>query len=101
MQISAIGLAWYKEEQWGDFKKYCTDGDTMSETYDSWLKGALNAIQQMKQRNIKLYKIIIDLNEFKEYCTDKNLEPNGNARTEYVNLKVFQNHKSGTLEPLW
>ncbi len=56
MQISATGLAWYKEEQWEDFKIY---------------------------------------------CKKENLEPNGNARTNYVNLKVYQNYKSRSLEPLW
>lgn len=100
MKISANGLAWYKREQWEDFKKYCTDSNDMSESYDSWLEGATDAVEQMKDRNITLYKIVVDLEDFKEYCKKENLEPNGNARTSFVNLKVFQFYKNRELEPL-
>ena len=100
MQISATGLAWYKEEQWEAFKCYCTDGNMMADSFDFWLKGALNAIKQMKKQNIKLYKIVIDLDDFIKYCNNENLEPNGNARANYVNLKVYQGYQRGNLQEL-
>lgn len=97
MKIAATGLAWYLEEQWDEIRKYCTDRDIMANTYDEWLKGAYNSIEQMKKRGIKLYKVVIEIDEFKKYCQEKHLEPNGKARTEFTNYNVYHQHKNGNL----
>ena len=48
--------------------------------FDEWLKGALASAEQMKKRGIKLYKVVIEINEFRKYRLEKVLKPNGKAR---------------------
>lgn len=40
---TAIGLAWYRSDEWEELKAFCDDRSTLEESYDEWKNNAEKA----------------------------------------------------------
>ncbi|HKJ30895.1 MAG TPA: hypothetical protein VKA34_03665 [Balneolales bacterium] len=88
------GLLWWKPEQWERAKEICIDGDDFEPDYQEWKKMAERKLIELHQQGINIVKVEIDLDEFINWCNENGKSTDGNARTEFVALKVKEQHES-------
>lgn len=89
------GVAWYREDQWELLKSTAADPEEIEDTYQEWLKGALNLIKTLKRQGLDVCKVDLDVGRFNDWCQMNRRVPNGESRAEYVAELV--RHKHGSL----
>jgi hypothetical protein len=86
------GYAWYQEKQWDHLHQVCPDSDEFPTGYQEWLEFANGRFDQLRQEchahNMKLVKVFVDVDELLAWCRIRHLQPNGQARSQFVAEKV-------------
>ena len=85
---SAIGVAWYKPEQWELFKKLSQDGDELENTFLEWIEFAQKKVQELRKKGIKVEKVKVDVKELLAWCNERSLPINGESRAAFVASKT-------------
>ena len=80
-------LAWYRREQW-DRWKAITD-DKMFHTFDEWLEGANDAVEDCTRKGMVVHRTEIDVEECLEWAKARGLKIDGHSRS------LFAVHKHG------
>ena len=97
MQVQLMGFAWYRASEFDDFRTACTD--KMADSYEAWLPGAEKGFAEMsKKPGLKVQKVDMGLKDFLAWCEEQGLEPNGKARTRYVNFRLKEMYDRGEIE---
>jgi hypothetical protein len=86
------GYAWYQEDQWDRLHEVCPDSDDFPAGYQEWLEFANERFEQLSQKghhqNMMVVKVLVDVDELLEWCRTRRLQPNGQARSQFVAEKV-------------
>jgi len=85
MKISAVGIAWYHEADYGRLLEIFEDGKTLHATYDDWLKDANGLIERIKNAGVIVEKAYITPEEFLSWCAARGLRLNSDARKTFAN----------------
>jgi hypothetical protein len=85
--INILNIAYYREEDWNKFLNSIDDRDRMPETWHEWHESYLKARNGLKAQGFKVRKIVVDIDELQQYCMDKGIKNNGQARSMFVTLK--------------
>ena len=96
--VKLLGIAWYREDEWGDFKAACVDREVMADSYEAWKRGAERGYQEMSGRGAHVHRVEIHLRDFLRWCEEQGVPANGKARTNYVNWKLNRMYKAGEIE---
>lgn len=80
----AIGLAWYRPDQWRRLRVLATDKDGFHDNYEDWVREGLRVIETTKEKGQRSIKVDVDVEELKRWCQDKGLQLDGKARSEFV-----------------
>ncbi len=88
-QPSVQVLVWYKEEDWARLKEVFVDGDMLPATYDDWLTRAEAMLEEIRNTGDIGMKVYIDPETFPEWCKEKGLEMNSEARSQMA-IEVAQ-----------
>ncbi len=88
-QPSVQALVWYKEEDWQTLKEMFVDGDRLPETYDDWLRRAEEMKEQVQAAGDAVIKVYIDPQTFPEWCREKELQMDAEARSQLA-IEVAQ-----------
>jgi hypothetical protein len=90
----AIGITWYRSEQWNELKAYCEDGKTLEGTYDEWKRGATKTLHDLRRQGEHVEQVDFDLGEFQMWCDAHGKKPNASSRSEFTVLRLGQRHQS-------
>ena len=83
----------FDEGQWKLLSKLDPNG--VDESYSQWRKNANNAISELEKNGQSVTKISIKTLELEKWCNERNIEPNGKSRSEYVaSLARARNEKT-------
>ena len=77
-----LAFCWYDQRQWELAKKLDPNG--MDSSYDVWRENANEVMSEFLAVGKKIRKISLNIDKFKEWCIEENLEPNGSSRSEYA-----------------
>ncbi len=80
----AVGLAWYKREDYGRILKIMEDADTLPATYDRWLKAAETGERELTSKGHVVVRAIIDPDEFVAWCAGHDLKVDSKARQAFA-----------------
>lgn len=86
------GLAWYKPEQWALLRAESVDSDDLEETYGEWLEFAKRYLSEIWESGIDIFKVEVDVEEMVAWCKSRNRPLDGEARVEFVALKLKEQH---------
>jgi hypothetical protein len=86
------GLAWYKPEQWALLRAESVDSDDLEETYGEWLEFAKWYLCDVWESGIDIFKVDVDVEEMVAWCKCRNRPLDGEARVEFVALKLKALH---------
>ena len=81
---AAIGIAWYRSDQWEDLKAYCEDPEIMENTYEAWKRGATKALRVLRRNGEHAGPVDFDLNEFRKWCEALEKRPVASSRSEFT-----------------
>jgi hypothetical protein len=85
---TAVGIAWYRREQWPHLLEISTDRSDLEDSYDQWLVHVTEAFETMRNEGLDPVKVDIDTGELLDWCRSRNLPVNAAARARYVTEKV-------------
>ena len=90
----ALGIAWYRSEQWEELRAYCEDGGTMEDSYDEWKHEATKALHDLQRAGEHAQAVDFDLSEFRKWCTAHKKSPNASSRSEFTAFRLQELHQS-------
>jgi hypothetical protein len=85
---SVIGVAWYRREQWNRLREISSDRDKLEESYDEWLRNAVNALENLRAAGIDPAKVDVDTEELLEWCRSKGQPVNGRSRSIFAAKRI-------------
>lgn len=83
MPIRAVGLAWYKREDYPRILQIMEDADKLPPTHEKWLYSAQKVESQAKRNGTIVVRAVIDPDEFIAYCARHDLKIDAHARTRF------------------
>jgi len=81
----AIGVVWFRREDYAKARKLFKDGHKLSPTFDQWLKRAKKVMNFYEAQGYTVEKAYIDLNAFPEWCRSRGLDIDAEARKRFAN----------------
>lgn len=84
----AVGVAWYRPEQWQRLREISVDKDGLEETYQEWVEGAEKAIRELRRQGVQPEKVDVNVEELLRWCQTQNIPVNGESRSDYVAVKM-------------
>jgi hypothetical protein len=87
---SAVGVAWYKPEEWETLRNVSTDKDKLEETHAEWLKEAERVVKGLRQQGLQIIKIDVEVADLLLWCESQEIPLNAEARAKYTAFRVKQ-----------
>ena len=87
---TAIGVAWYRPEEWETLHNASTDKDQLEETHAQWLKEAKRVVKQLRQQGLQIVKIDVEVADLLLWCEGQKIPLNAEARSKYTAFKMQQ-----------
>ena len=84
------GFAWYKPEQWERLREVADDPSEIEDTYEEWRAQAEDAIAQLRAEGYRFERVIVDIEELRAWCDQRDLPVNSEARADYVGVLLRQ-----------
>lgn len=88
-QPSVQALVWYKKEDWDTLREMFVDSDLLPTSYEDWLQRAEAMKAQVEAAGDAVVKVYIDPETFPQWCKEKNLPMNSEARSQLA-IEVVQ-----------
>ncbi|WP_228721455.1 hypothetical protein [Desulfosediminicola ganghwensis] len=88
-QPSIQALVWYKKEHWDTLRELFVDSHLLPVQYEDWLQRAEAMKSQVEGTGDTVVKVHIDPETFPQWCKEKNLPLNSEARSQMA-IEVIQ-----------
>ena len=83
-EIGAVGIPWYRREDWDGLLELFADADKMHDSYDDWLETAIETEEHLRSAGLTVERIVIDADEFSGWCALRGLALDADARSGYA-----------------
>jgi hypothetical protein len=80
----AIGIPWYRGEDYLLLRASMVDADNLPPVYDDWLSVAEALEERLLRDGHRVERVFIDHHEFMEWCRAHNCGWDADARSAYV-----------------
>ena len=91
--VRAMGIAWYREEDWDAIKRVMVDSDKLHARYEDWLKVAEKLFNDSRQGGRIVERAYIDPAEFAGWCALRGLNVDAQARQKFCAEFVAKKHR--------
>jgi hypothetical protein len=81
----AVGIAWYRREQWSLLLSLIPDPEVFPRTYDEWLARATVTLRQLSGEGVTARKVDVDVSGLMSWAAEQGRPADGAARAEYAN----------------
>jgi hypothetical protein len=85
-QPGAIGVAWYRAEDYDRLKSMYEDADQLPDTFEEWLAIAEGVRNTMIAQGFIIRKVYLDPDTFPQWCKEHGLSMDATGRTRYALL---------------
>lgn len=92
MQIRAVGIPWYHEQDYPTLLKLFEDGHLLHDTYHEWLEAADGAFERFKSSGAIVEKVYITPEDFPAWCAARRLHINADARGKFASEFVARKY---------
>lgn len=96
MPIRAMGVAWYKPEDYPRILEVMEDAHLLPPTYEKWKYSAYKLESQAQRQGTVIIRAMIDPDEFVAWCASNNLKVDAQARMRFASelaaAQVRQTH---------
>lgn len=88
--IRALGMVWYRAEDYGAIKRIMADRHTLPSSYHIWLMKAETGEKKYRREGYIVIRAYIDPETFPDWCRSRGLDIDSKARTEYANVIAYE-----------
>lgn len=89
MQPQAIGVAWFRREDYPRIREIMDDRDTMHVTFDEWEKNAERKLAAFPvPPGVKIVRIVVDPQEFLSAAMRHGFKRNAQGRSTFAAMKA-------------
>lgn len=85
-----LGFAWYKKDQWSSWLKIREDRARLEKSFAEWEELATQHLLDLISQKVDVQKIVVDIDEFTEWCKKHGNKINAESVSEYAAEKVRQ-----------
>ncbi len=82
-------MVWYKKEHYAELLTIFDDAEQLPPTYQHWLARAEEKKAEVEAAGDQVIKVFIDPHTFPEWCEERNLAKDANARSQLA-IEVAQ-----------
>lgn len=79
-----MAFAWYTPEQWRLLKEVADDRDQLDGSFEQWERNARRTFWDMRRTGVDIKKVYIDIERLREWCDQRGLSLDGEARSQYA-----------------
>ena len=90
--VRAVGLVWYRREDYAKVRKIFADGHKLPATFDQWLKRAKRKMEKIQREGHVVVKVYIDPDTFPDWCREQGIRVDANARTIFAGIAAKAKH---------
>lgn len=94
MPIRAMGMAWYKREDYPRILQIMEDADKLAPTHEKWQYAAHKGERELQAKGTLVIRAIIDPDEFLAYCARHELKVDAQARTRFAAERAAEQVRS-------
>ena len=94
--IRALGMPWYRREDWDALVVLFSDLAKLPATYDKWLRRAEQAEKEFKRQGTIAERVYIDPIEFSLWCVDRGTDLDAAARMNFADEAVARKYRNQT-----
>lgn len=91
-QIRAMGIPWYRKEDYPKILKIMSDGKALPRTWTEWSNKAEQLREKLVKDGVIVETVLLDPDEFPGWCKARGLDVNSQARTAFANEAVARKH---------
>jgi len=88
-----IGLAFYREEDWGRLLEISEDRGELEDSWLEWRENMKTAEQHIKAVGVSYEFVEIDLDELSAFCCERELGINSESRSLFIEEKIRSLYK--------
>jgi hypothetical protein len=89
MKIQALGIPWYRREDYARILAVMTDANLLPRTHEQWLRKAEDVERRCKGQGMTVVRAVIDPDTFPDWCRTRGLNVDAKARTEFANEHAY------------
>lgn len=90
MQVQAIGIPWYRKEDYPKLLGIFEDADKLPGAFEDWLSKAESVEKAQCQVGRNVFRVIIEPDAFPLWCASKGLKIDSHSRNVFVTHKVSE-----------
>jgi len=87
-RIGAMGIPWYRREDYPRIRKIMADGERFAEAYDDWLHRAEAIERRIAANGVPAIRAVIDPGQFLIWCEIRALKCDSQARGRFAAEKA-------------
>jgi hypothetical protein len=84
MKDMAIGIGFYRREQWQRLRETAVDAHLLEASYDDWIEVLDSAVTKITDRGLEPRLIEVDVNTLLAYCKQQGIPNNAEARSKFI-----------------
>lgn len=95
MDISAVGVPWYRKGDFDRLRGLFADGARLHKTFAEWSEAARALEAQLESQGHRVVRVEINPEEFVEWCSAHDIALNAEARMRYANECAYLEKRFG------
>ena len=88
--VPAVGIAWYRREDYAEILRIMQDAAELPTTWEKWFYAAERGARVLQKRGHIVVRAYIDPVDFPEWCRQRGLKLDAQARMQYANEYVYR-----------
>jgi hypothetical protein len=82
-----VNIAYYEKKDWEYFLSIIDDRESMHESWDDWFNAFSKLKAQLVADGFVVKEVPINITELIDYCRNRKIKNDGNARSQFVQTK--------------
>jgi hypothetical protein len=80
----AMGLAWYRADQWVRLLAISEDRDQLELNHEEWIRMASERFDDLRRQGQQVQKVEVDVEDLLKWCRTQGLPVNSSTRAQYA-----------------
>lgn len=94
MQVRALGMVWYRAEDWKAVRRVMSDtAEALPRHYKQWLERAEAGYRKFKAQGMIVEKVYLDPETFPDWCRARGMKIDAKARMAFANEVVAMKYR--------
>ena len=87
-RIEAVGIAWYRREDYSLLLALFDDSAVLPRTFDEWLAKAEETEREVSKTGLRVSRVLLIPQEFTHWCASHGLRPDAEARSRFASERA-------------